>query len=268
MKRQPFHEWTKCVKNDRSGILATVLNNARNIQSGSRLFVSEMGDRTGGLGNSLLDEQVAKLATEKLRQMVPVSKTYSFHVDEETISVFVDVHIPPPKVIIFGAGHDAIPVAAFAQQSGFRVTIVDPREAFANQERFPGTHIILARPKHLSEKVHLDKHTLIVIMNHHLDKDRACLQFSLESEAPYVGLLGPRKRRNRLLNDLKSRGVTFSKESISRLYNPVGLDIGAEGSDEIAISIVSELIAFKHGKRGGFLTEQYDDTDTTYEVAE
>src|SRR5690625_3520013 len=142
---------------------------------GRRLFVSEGGEKSGSLGDSRLDEEVVKLVKEKLRQMVPESQEHYFDIQEKSISVFVDVHVPSPRVMIFGAGHDAIPVAAFASQSGFRVTVVDQREAFANEEFFPETEIIIARPEHLTGRVHPDNRTLIVIMNHHLDKDRVCL---------------------------------------------------------------------------------------------
>lgn len=267
MKQQPFNAWIDCVKNDQAGMLATILNGSEIIHKGSRLFVSENGDKRGSLGDIILDEKIVKLGTERLRQMVPESKTHIFDIKGKSISVFLDVHIPSPKVMIFGAGHDAIPVASFARQSGFDVTVIDQREAFAREELFPGAKIILARPEYLADKVYPDKRTLIIIMNHHLDKDRDCLHFSLESEAPYVGLLGPRKRCNRLLRELESKGIKFSREALSRLYNPVGLDIGAEGSDEIAISIVSEMIAFKNKKNGKSLREQYI-TDETYKLAE
>lgn len=256
-EQQAFHKWVHGVKHDESGVLATVLSGSDEL-AGSRLFVSGAGEKSGSLGDSYLDEQVSGMSREKLRQMTPESQAYKFDIKGKPISVFIDVHVPPPRLMIFGAGHDAIPVAAFARKSGFRVTVVDQREAFANEKYFPNTEIILARPEQLADKIHLDTRTFIVIMNHHLDKDRVCLSFAMDSAAPYIGLLGPRKRRNRLLKAFQDEGVTFSQKSMSRLYNPIGLDIGAEGADEIAISIVSELIAFKRGKSGGSLSKQSD----------
>src|SRR5690625_208726 len=265
--KNPFTMWTDCVKHEYAGMVATVLEGSENVAMGSRMFMSKYGEKVGSLGHKSLDDQVVQLATKKLQQMVPESKTYELNVETKTISVFVDVHVPAPNVFIFGAGHDAIPVSKFAQQCGFRVTVVDQREAFANEERFPGARIIIARSEHLTEKVQLDDRTLVVIMNHHLEKDQNCLQFALQANAPYVGLLGPRKRCNQLLNDLQAEGVVFSKETLSRLYNPIGLNIGAEGAEEIAISIVAELIAFTEEKSGESLREQYDDV-RTYKMAE
>lgn len=267
MRHQAFNAWIDCVKNDRSGLLATVLSSEAEVKSGNRLFVSADGQISGSLGDNSLNQLVAELARRKFSQVDPKSETRTFDLNGSAISVFIDVHVPSVDVMIFGAGHDAIPVASFARQCGFRVTVVDQREAFATEERFPGARLVLARPEELAQKVQPDHRTFIVIMNHHLDKDRICLRFSLQSKAPYVGLLGPQKRCNRLLASLKDQGVVFSEETLSHLYNPVGLDIGAEGSEEIAVSIVSEMIAFKHGKSGGHLRVQ-NDSQSVYQAAE
>ena len=259
MSRAALNAWIDCVKLARPGLLATVLQaESKDVEAGSRLFVSEDGDRCGSLGSRVLDDAVVEKAREKWLQIDPKSEAHPFALHGKDVTVFLDVHVPSPEVMIFGAGHDAIPVASFAQQSGFRVTVVDQREAFATAKRFPGAHIVLTRPEHLEDRVRPDRRTFVVIMNHHLDRDRACLRFALESDAPYVGLLGPRKRCERLLQSLREEGVTFTEKELSRLYNPVGLDLGAEGSDEIAVSIVSEMIAVKHGKSGRHLRAQRD----------
>lgn len=260
MRQGPFKAWTDCVKHDRAGVLATVLESDSEaaVGVGSRLFISENGRLVGSLGDRDLDDKVAALAREKLALIDPKSETDTFDLHGRSVTVFVDVHVPAAELIIFGAGHDAVPVAAIARQCGFRVTVIDPREAFATAERFPGARIILARPEEWEESVRPDRRTFIVIMNHHLERDRVCLKFSLQSAAPYVGLLGPKKRRLRLLDSLRERGVTFSEEQLSRMYNPVGLDIGAEGPEEIAVSILSEIIALKHGSSGGHLRMRTD----------
>lgn len=253
MKQEPFKAWTTSVKHNRAGVLATVLEADTEVAVGRCLFITEDGRLSGSLGDRHLDERVTTLAREKLAQIDPKSVTEAFTWRGGRVAVFVDVHVPAAEVMIFGAGHDAVPVAALARQCGFRVTVVDPREAFATAERFPGARIVLSRPEELAANVKPDRRTFIVIMNHHLERDRVCLQFSLQSAASYVGLLGPEKRRRRLLKALRERGVIFSEEQLARMYNPVGLDIGAEGPDEIAVSILSEIIALKHGHSGGHL---------------
>src|SRR5699024_5973952 len=149
--------------------------------------------------------------------------------------------MPPTELMLFGAGHDAMPVSSFAGQLGFRVKLVDQRPAFATKKRFPDADVIISRPEHLQENVSISKRTFVVIMNHHMDKDRVCLQYALQSNAPYVGVLGPRKRKERLLKGLYDEEETFAEEVMERMYNPIGIDIGAETSEEVAMSMLSEI---------------------------
>lgn len=255
----PFDAWTLCLEKEKPGVLATVLKppSGSGLETGARLFVSEEGDLLGSLGASNLDRTVAEFAREKMRALYPKSETRSFGVrGEEKADIFVDVNVPPSELVIFGAGHDAIPVAKLACDLNFRTTVVDQRPAYATEERFPGTNIILARPEQLEEKIFLNRRTFTVIMNHHLERDRICLRFALESPACYVGVLGPTKRRRRLLDALREEGITFSEQQLSRIYNPIGLDIGAETSEEVAASIVAEILAVRNGHGGGFLRER------------
>src|SRR5699024_9204886 len=95
--------------------------------------------------------------------------------------------------------------------------------------------------------------TYVIVMNHHIEKDEQTLGFVLSSASPYVGVLGPRSRRERMLERLKEEGVVFSEESLQKMHSPIGLDIGARTPEEIAISILAEIIAFKNGHTAGFL---------------
>ncbi|HEU5140220.1 MAG TPA: XdhC family protein, partial [Bacillales bacterium] len=224
------------------------------LTTGARLFVSEEGLPLGNLGSEFLNDLAEQTATIKLGKLHPKSESHSVELPEGgEASLFIDVNIPPPELMIFGAGHDAIPVAKFAGDLGIRTVVVDPRSAFATEENFPGAEIVLARSEELEDKVWPGKRTFTVIMNHHLERDQACLRFALESNAPYIGVLGPRKRRKWLLDGLEEQGITFSEEQLSRMYNPIGLDIGAETSEEVAISILSEILAVRNGHTGEFL---------------
>ncbi|HEX7066318.1 MAG TPA: XdhC family protein [Bacillales bacterium] len=259
MTQSPFVAWTTSLKNEKPAVLVTLLEvpEGSGLSAGARLFVSEEGLSLGNLGTAILNNLAAKAAGEKLKQLHPKSETRSVQLSEGgEASVFIDVNIPPLELMIFGAGHDAIPVAKFAGDLGIRTVVVDPRSAFATEENFPGAEIVLARSEELRDKVHPGTRTFTVIMNHHLERDQACLRFALESFAPYVGVLGPRKRRKWLLDGLQEEGFTFSEEQLSRLYNPIGLDIGAETSEEVAISILSEILAVRNGHSGEFLRKK------------
>jgi xanthine dehydrogenase accessory factor len=178
--------------------------------------------------------------------------------------VFVDVMAPPPLLCVFGAGHDAMPVSALAQRVGMRVRVIDPRPAYATPERFPGAEVVRTDVRaalgdaDAGADARLDADALVppgaysVVMHHHLERDRAALALLARSRARYVGALGPRSRTERLLGELAAQGVDLAALR-AVLASPVGLDIGAEGPDAIAVSIVAELLAVRAGRGGGRL---------------
>ncbi|GIM44964.1 hypothetical protein DNHGIG_05130 [Collibacillus ludicampi] len=248
----PLEAWITCLKREQMGVLSTILKAPPELglSLGSRLFIPEHGDPIGSLGHDELNRKVLELAGEKIKSLHPKSETCSCHLSTgETIDIFLDVNVPPAEIIIFGAGHDAIPLSSFSIQLGFKTTVVDPRPAYATHERFPGANIILADSGSLQERVNISSRTYVVIMNHHLERDRACLSFALNSTAPYIGVLGPNSRCMRLMEVSQKEDI----DRFVRLYNPIGLDIGAESSEEVAISILAEILAVRNNRSGGFL---------------
>lgn len=262
----PFEAWLDYSKNEQPAVLATVMESSgrQAVTIGGRLFIAEDGLTLGSLGSTTLDRKAAKFAEEKLQKLYPSSQSYTLTIGEgESFLIFFDVNMPPTELILFGAGHDARPVASLAQQLGFRVLLVDQRPAFATNDRFPGAEINVCRPEHLAENIFPGKRSFIVIMNHHIEKDRMCLKFSLRSEAPYVGVLGPRKRKERLFAGLAEEKETFTEEALAKIYNPIGLDIGADTPEEVAISMLSEMIAVRNGHSGQFLWQKETIHDIT-----
>ncbi|MGA9172410.1 MAG: XdhC family protein [Thermoactinomyces sp.] len=258
-ERDPFAAWTACLKEERAAVLSTLLKftSSPDLSAGVRLFVPENGEPLGDLGDEELNRLVVKVAREKLGTLHPQSETCIFSLPGgRHAEVFVDINLPPSELMIFGAGHDAVPLAKFAVQLGFKTTVVDPRPAYATEERFPGAVIILADAGSWEERVIIGRRTYVVVMNHHLERDQAAIRLALNSPAPYVGVLGPRSRRQRMLETLEKEGVTFGEEQLARMFNPVGLDIGAETPEEVAISILSEILAFRKSHVGGFLRDR------------
>ncbi len=162
--------------------------------------------------------------------------------------VLWDVMMPPERLIIAGAGHDAIPLAGLAEQIGFEVTVLDPRAHFNNEKRLPGAAHYLVRQAEEVDPVEV-RDAFWVIMNHHRGRDQASLDLALRSEPQFVGMLGPRSRSLELLGEYKS--------PIPELWHaPVGLNVGAETVDEVALSIAAELLAARNRKPGGALNGQ------------
>lgn len=155
--------------------------------------------------------------------------------------------MPPPAILVCGAGHDAVPLARLAVEMGWNCTIVDHRSGFARAERFPTRCDVIMLPvAELGDRVSLDRIDAAVLMTHHLGHDRSYLEQVVAAGVPYVGLLGPRARRDRLLNEIGDPGAN--------VFGPAGLDIGAEMPESIALAIVAEIHAFLNRRDGRMLT--------------
>lgn len=155
-------------------------------------------------------------------------------------SEYVYTFRPKPRVVVFGANQDAIPLARLAAGSGFRVVIADWRDAYCSAERFPGMETIVAFPGALLEKLRLTAEDYVIVMSHQFDKDAEFVRGAVESNLRYLGIMGSRTRSEKLLDGL---------ERPDWVRYPVGLNIGSEGPVENAISIVAELISDKRGVR-------------------
>jgi xanthine dehydrogenase accessory factor len=168
------------------------------------------------------------------------------------VELFVAAVTPPPHLLLLGGGPDARPVAALADFLGWRVTVVEHRAAHLVPGRFPAAaKLVETRAADLASKVALDDFSAAIVMSHHLDSDLQYLRVLSDSRLPYVGLLGPAARREKLLGDL---GADADKLR-ARLRAPVGLDIGGRTPESIALSIVGEVHAALEGRAGRPFTE-------------
>jgi len=215
-----------------------------------RVLVLPGEEVTGSLPGDSLHAFAVKAARERLDLREPRAVTLAA---PDGTPVFIDVNVPPPELVIYGAGHDALPLAEQAHALGYAVHIIDPRPAYLTPGRFPGATLHDLAPEELhrftpGERAHL------IVMNHHLDRDRLCLAHALRSGAGYVGVLGPRSRAEDLLRELERAGVSFTPGQLARLRSPVGLRLGAEAPGEVALSILAELMAWRRGYDGGFLS--------------
>jgi xanthine/CO dehydrogenase XdhC/CoxF family maturation factor len=217
--------------------------------SDRRLLVRETAV-TGSLGTTGLDAEIVNRARERLQMPWPESGS-EWIGDTE---LFFEVCVPPPQLVVFGAGSDAEPLARYAWDVGFEVTVVDVREAFLTPARFPHATLVSSHYTRFAEAVPLTDRSFVLVMNHHLERDRESLHFALGSAAAYVGVLGPRSRFERLRTALEADGRGLDGHALSRVRNPVGLALGAETPEEIAVSIVGEMLALQRGFDGGFLS--------------
>jgi xanthine/CO dehydrogenase XdhC/CoxF family maturation factor len=236
--------WFDILDRGEAAVLITPLAGAR-----GRQIVMATGETLGHL-----DAGVETRAMAAARQRLAVPQRGSGPVRIGDVELFLEVSDPPASLVIFGAGPDALPLARQARDLGFLVTVADVREALLIPDRLPGATLKAVDHNRFPEAVPLTDRSYVVIMNHHLERDEHSLRHALGSEAPYIGLLGPRSRYLKLLARLRKHGGLPGPESLGRVRSPVGLALGAETPEEIAVSILGELLALRRGFEGGFLT--------------
>lgn len=241
--------WWTILERGEAAVLVTPLSGAS-----SRMIVGDGGRIAGGLSDAALEQEALERARDRLHARYPASGPESVRNTE----LFFEITMPPPDLVIFGAGYDAAPVARLGWTLGFAVTVVDVRDAFLTHDRFPGATLVSAHFSQFADRVKLRPGAFMLVMNHHVERDRESLRFSLESDAAYIGVLGPRSRYEKLLAGLAASGYTPDAGKTARVHSPVGLSLGAETPDEVAVSILSEILAIRRGFEGGFLRGSVD----------
>jgi len=164
---------------------------------------------------------------------------------DHDLTAFIEVIKPPVSLIIIGAGNDAIPLVDMADILGWETTVIDGRANYAKKERFASAcHVLVSKPEQVLDQIEIDERTVFLLMTHNYNYDKSMLKQLLQKNVRYIGMLGPKKKRERILDECKDEGLVFTEQQLSILHSPVGLDIGAETSEEIALSILSEIKAF------------------------
>ncbi|HEY0101605.1 MAG TPA: XdhC family protein, partial [Pyrinomonadaceae bacterium] len=230
---------------------------AARVATGARLFI----DEGGAACREHLSDEAASLIEGDVRMTACAepSGTRVYEVEGGSLKVFVETLLPPVQLVIFGAGHDALPVVEFARGLGWQTEVVDPQARPACLSRFaPADRVTLSRPEEVGARVRITPQTLTLLMSHNYSHDLALLKFLLASPARYIGVMGPRKRTERMLCELAVSDGAFSlrEANMDRLHSPTGLDLGANTPAEIALSIITEMRAVLDGRRGGMLRER------------
>lgn len=168
------------------------------------------------------------------------------------VEVLVEPLLPPPHLIVFGAVHAAIPLSRMAKTVGFRVTIADPRSRLANRDRFPDADQILVKwPQKALAGLRVDGRTAIAILTHDPKIDEPALTGALETEAFYIGAIGSRGTHAERHERLARLGLAAGQ--LQRVHGPIGLDLGGRSAEELALSILAEIVAVRNGRGAGSL---------------
>lgn len=216
---------------------------------GAKMLVFPDKSTLGTLGNPLLEQLVIIDAEQAIWNEDARTRTYT--VESETGALAYDVFIegfpPPPTLLIIGAGHIAIPLTTFAKTLNYRVVVVDARSAFATRERFPhADELIVAWPDEVLEQMDLNPSTYVAVLTHDPKFDEPSLKVLLSRNVGYVGAIGSRKTKEERDERLRKQGLT--EEQLRRIHGPIGLNIGATSPEEMALAIMAEIVATRHGK--------------------
>jgi xanthine dehydrogenase accessory factor len=237
--------------------MVTVLSSSMpGVEQGNRLLVKPDGDTQGTLGSRELDAPARAAALEQLGREQSEIRTLPGPGGEAR--AFVEVLEPPLRLVICGAGHDAAPLVRAAAGLGWSPVVADDRPAFLNHERFPeaAAFVPLERPLDVAEVAPIDERTFVVVMTHNFLRDKAYVRSLLGSPARFIAMLGPGARTQRLLAELRDEGAQITEGDLARIHGPAGLDLGAEGPEEIAAAITAEIVAVKRGRGGGPLRDR------------
>jgi xanthine/CO dehydrogenase XdhC/CoxF family maturation factor len=238
----------KIVDQRKNAVLGTVFNmNANANQPGTCCFINEEE-------NIFLEQKLKSELQENSRMVLENEMTIVKEMDNnEVLFQFIP---PVVRLVIVGAGNDAIPLMKIADCIGWEVVVADGRRTHATQHRFEKAKVIVTKPENLMQHFSFDAQTVFVLMTHNFNYDLAVLKQLISISPIYVGLLGPKEKRNRMLNELTESGLNVPQSFLENVYGPAGLDIGAETAEEIALSIVAEIKAVVSNKKGNSLRDK------------
>lgn len=203
---------------------------------------------------ALKEDLATVVATRK-----PLTRSYS--VAHGRVDVLLERIAPPLPLILLGGGHDVPPLVRLAKEMGHHVTVADRRSDFADARRFPGADRVLhAKPPEML--AHITPETAVVVMNHHYETDAEYLRLLLGTSIAYLGMLGPRKRTDKILGELRQGGLSATAEHLEKLHAPAGLDLGSENPEQIALAILAEIQATLAGRSGMNLGRKPDRKET------
>jgi len=254
-----YEEILKIKSEGRSGALATIIGTKGSTprEMGAKMLIHEDGKVLGSVGGGCMEAEVWQEAMKVIAEEKPRTVHFDLTGREAAESgmicggvmdIYIEPIIPTPKVFIFGGGHISLFVAQMSSMVGFQVVVVDDRPQFANKERFPEAEEVIAEEFPLAlPKLKVNRSSYLVIVTRGHAYDQEVLEWAVNTEAKYIGMIGSRKKIQTVYANLEEKGI--AREKFQRVHAPIGLDIGAVTPEEIAVSIVAEMIKVRRGMR-------------------
>jgi xanthine dehydrogenase accessory factor len=227
------------LEEEKAFCIATVVESGdKDVVVGAKVIVLGNGTIEGSLGSETLDQALSDLSPTLFKE----HKSRTITIDER-VRVFINILSSEAKLLVCGGGHIAIPLAQFARRVGFRVTVLDDRPDFAHPSRFPDCQVVAKEFAEALQEMSLGPSVYVVVITRGHEHDVDCLAEILKKETAYVGLIGSRRRVQIVLEVLANGGAP--RERLENVFTPIGIPIGAESPEEIALSIVSELVCVR-----------------------
>lgn len=257
-----WQEITAAVGARQSLVVATVVRDSGSVprRAGAKMLVYPDGRTRDTVGGGLFEALVVRDALSALACRQNLTKTYSFNPEGTNpaafgaicggrADIFFEVVMPPDRLLIVGGGHCGKALARIASLLDFSLVIADDREDFARPDDFPYANVesVLHLPPDFAGLPAPDANTYVAIISKGFVTDEAALRRVLDSPAAYIGMMGSRRKREVVYNNMRADGI--SEEKLARVHAPIGLDIGAESPEEIAVSILAEIIQVRAGKK-------------------
>jgi xanthine dehydrogenase accessory factor len=247
--RGVYNKINELVEKEEVFALATIVNHKGSVPRRlAKMIVRQDGTTHGTIGGGCVEGEVAERAVLMMKEGFRGAKVETFDLIEEEyggvgmncggqIDVSIEIVEPDPRLIVVGSGHMSAAIANLARALGFEVIVIDP---LAKKEKFPGAHLIITDfPESGMSKIKAGRFSYIIVVTRHKD-DLPALRAALKTDAVYVGLIGSKRRVAQVFQLLLKEGYTT--QQLARIYAPIGLDIGAETPDEIAVSIMGQVV--------------------------
>jgi len=243
----------KLICERQNAVLVTLFSLHHTQQPGTSLLYRD--DLVESSLPDILREQIVEEARQALQNRSSSIKLYQQEGQE--LNAFIEFIPPPVALVVAGAGNDVQPLVEITSILGWHTTVVDGRQTHATAQRFPkADKVMIAKPAEILQQVEVDTQTVFLLMTHNYNYDLVLLKELLTKDCKYIGILGPKKKLDRMFSELNDEGIKVDEKSRAIIYSPVGLDIGAETSEEIAVSIVAEIKTVLAGKSGISLKEK------------
>lgn len=250
-----YEEIVKLQRAGRRGAVATIVNSRGSIPSfqSAKMLIRDDGSIAGTIGGGCVEAEVWQAAREVMAQEKPRSLSFDLNQDPKydtglvcggTLEIFVEPVLPMPLLYLFGAGHVAVALFKAAVNAGFECIVTDDRDAYANHERFPNALEVIAKDfDQAFNQIAPSESSYIVICTRGHRDDMRILRWAVQTPARYIGMVGSKRKAITVFRELTHEGL--NPALFDRVHSPVGLDIGAITPEEIAVSIVAELIAMR-----------------------